>query len=473
MEDTTKLFAEIQAAYEVLSDPQERAWYDTHRHVILRGTPEHPNDHYEHDLWMTTANDIMRIFTKFNGPIELSDSPSGFYGLLRDMFDVLAREEDAACEWRGLEPVDYPSFGRADEDYEHVVKSFYAAWSGFATSKSFSWKDAFRYSDAPDRRVRRMMEKENKRLRDEGIREYNDVVRSMVAFVRKRDPRYIPNSQSEAERQKVLRDAASVQAARSRAANQAKLDEYVRPEWTRTEASGISGDSEDEEAEEGRIEEHYECVACGKTFKSEKQFEVHEKSKKHMKAVRQLRKTMQDDQEVLQLDDSVRGDMASPSTKVQSEPEICGSATDVELPSLREEGLSPAILDTTNNGVDFAARSHSSSSPSSIVSRSKTAYLPKGLDFDRDEFSPTENLESRLSDEIDASNCCAEDENEHIDGIRGVSALSIEDGSALPNLKSSKAQSKRARRNARKEGIQRDGAEVGSNPFLSDLRTYT
>ena len=37
MEEATRRFGEIQQAYEVLSDPQERAWYDGHREAILRG----------------------------------------------------------------------------------------------------------------------------------------------------------------------------------------------------------------------------------------------------------------------------------------------------------------------------------------------------------------------------------------------------------------------------------------------------
>lgn len=37
VEEATKQFAFIAEAYEVLSDPQERAWYDSHRDAILRG----------------------------------------------------------------------------------------------------------------------------------------------------------------------------------------------------------------------------------------------------------------------------------------------------------------------------------------------------------------------------------------------------------------------------------------------------
>lgn len=36
-EQAKKEFQIIQAAYEVLSDPQERAWYDKHRNAILLG----------------------------------------------------------------------------------------------------------------------------------------------------------------------------------------------------------------------------------------------------------------------------------------------------------------------------------------------------------------------------------------------------------------------------------------------------
>lgn len=241
---------------------------------------------------------------RFNSSIPMTDAPFGFFGILNPFFEQLASEEVAACEWDGLAPPQYPPFGSATDSYDAVAKSFYAAWSSFATRKQFSWKDKYRLSDAPDRQIRRLMEKENRKFRDEGIRNFNDAVRSLVAFVKKRDPRYVPNTQSEAERQKILRDSAAAQAARSRAANQEKLANYVVPEWAQSRADGNSNDEFSETDEESEVE-HIECIVCNKTFKSEKQFEAHERSKKHTKAVNQLRWQMKKENADLDLDQPV------------------------------------------------------------------------------------------------------------------------------------------------------------------------
>ncbi|PVI07013.1 DnaJ-domain-containing protein [Periconia macrospinosa] len=298
---TTALFAEIQSAYQVLSDPQERAWYDAHEGDILRGGEGGAGDeHYEYNMRVTTADDISRMMGKFRANIDFSDSPNGFFGFVRETFEQLAREEAHAADYEGVSIPEYPSFGHKADTHDDVVRDFYAIWNGFATVKTFAWMDVYRTTDATDRRMRRVMEKENKRHREEGIRVFNDAVRTLVAFVRKRDPRYTPNTMSPEEAAKAQRQANKARAAKARAANAAKLQseqEDAVPDWSKTR------DAEDlvEESEEEVEESLYECVACHKTFKSERQYDAHEKSKKHQKAIQALKRQMQKDDARLNL----------------------------------------------------------------------------------------------------------------------------------------------------------------------------
>ncbi|OPB37740.1 meiotically up-regulated protein [Trichoderma guizhouense] len=305
VEAATEKFAEVQAAYDILSDPQERAWYDSHRESILSGQHD-SNDASApptfHNVHLTTADDIMRLISRFNSTIPYTDDVNGFYSITRETFEHLAQEEEAAADYEGVECPEYPTFGSSDSDYDPTVKSFYAIWAGFATKKSFMWQDKYRLSDAPDRRTRRWMEKENKKLRDDAIREFTDAVRFLVSFVRKRDPRYIPNTQSEADRHKSLRTAAAAQAARSRAANKETYSSFDVPDWVHSREDE-NGQHQPSESEESEIEtEILECVACNKRFKSEKQFESHERSKKHIKAVQDLRRQMKKETANLDLD---------------------------------------------------------------------------------------------------------------------------------------------------------------------------
>lgn len=337
MENATKQFAEVQSAYEVLSDPQERAWYDSHRDAILRND-DLSEEHFEHNIRLTSAGDIIALMGRFTKRVPFTDTPNGFYGSLRTMFETLAREEDATAEWEGLEPTQYPNFGGADDSYEDVVRPFYASWMGFTTKKTFSWMDLYKYAEAPDRRIRRLMEKENRRLRDECIREFNDAVRSLVAFVRKRDPRYLPNTQSDADRQRLLRGAAAAQAARSRAANQAKLDEQFLPEWMKMHEREEEIPSESEASEE----EHYECVTCGKIFKSERQYETHEKSKKHIKAVQQLKRQMEKENKLFKLENDTvtMGEATAELVSTESLSVTPSSPTAKESESISSENTS-------------------------------------------------------------------------------------------------------------------------------------
>jgi len=116
VEVATAKFAEVSSAYEVLSDSQERAWYDSHRDSILRGdSGSAEEDQFEHNVRLTSAGDIVVLMSRFNSSVPFTDAPNGFYGILRETFANLAREEDAACDWEGVEAVEYPDFGRKED----------------------------------------------------------------------------------------------------------------------------------------------------------------------------------------------------------------------------------------------------------------------------------------------------------------------------------------------------------------------
>ena len=94
VDEATRQFAKIQSAYEVLSDPQERAWYDSHRDILLRGDqgPTGASQEYSYNVRMTTAQEVSKLVLKFNGRLDYSDNPSGFYGGLNEFFQKLAKK---------------------------------------------------------------------------------------------------------------------------------------------------------------------------------------------------------------------------------------------------------------------------------------------------------------------------------------------------------------------------------------------
>lgn len=471
VENATRLFADVQTAYEVLSDPQERAWYDSHRETILRNDGSAHEDHFEHNVKITSADDIISLIGKFNSSIAYTDAPTGFYGVLRNLFNTLSDEEDAACDWEGLEVVDRPSFGGADDGYEDVVRPFYSSWMGFATKKTFAWKDQHRYSEAPDRRVRRMMEKENKRFRDEGIREFNEAVRALVAFVRKRDPRYTPNTQSEAERQKILRYAASAQAARSRAANQSKFDAHIVPEWTRSHEP--DEDVPFSESEESEVEE-IECVICNKTFKSEKQFEAHEKSKKHVKAVQQLKRQMQKENKLFNLDDDYGQSSGAATPLDLSVHESLPLEADVRHAKDSALASNDGLLETDSeelnvesdndarrgNGkvVDYDLRPSSNASIHSERSSSSSNSVSVASD---DEYATREEVESRIMGGTEMIDAVVGLGSASASPLNGLSAATSTLSLANDTPKLGKAKAKRAKKAAQQEKADQAAAEVG------------
>lgn len=393
VERTTALFAEVRSAYEVLSDDQERAWYDAHERDILRGsTGEDSGEHYQGDMKVTTADDITQMMGKFRGNVDFSDSPNGFFGFVRETFEQLAREEEYAADYDDLDVPDYPTFGHKDDDYEGVVRDFYSAWNGFATVKSFAWLDEYNPSLQPDRRYRRAAEKENQKIRDEGRRAFNDAVRTLVAFVRKRDPRYTPNTQTAEDKAKAQRDARKAQAARARAAQMAKMEqeEQAVPHW----ATARPADEVEEESEEEVEEDLYECVACNKTFKSERQYDAHEKSKKHQKAIQALKKKMQKDNAHLDLDeDALKSDEILPAEdELAKHVDVSGDeGSDVSVQNLAKKTTE---LDLDDYSVDEEEAPSTKFAHSNTVSASATGSETSS-DVD-DEYASRSEIEARL-----------------------------------------------------------------------------
>lgn len=460
-ERATKRFAEVQTAYEVLSDPQERAWYDSHRDAILRGDDDAAEASPEfNNVRVTTTEEIMTLIGRFNSNVPFNDSPTGFFGVLDATFGKLAAEE---AEWSGFDPVDYPPFGNANDDHESTARPFYAAWSNFSTNKSFSWKDKWRLTDAPDRAVRRLMEKENKKLREDAIRDFNDAVRSLVAFVKKRDPRYVTNTQSEADRQKILRDLAAAQAARSRAANQEKLNatEPFVAEWAQSRGDEVAHDefatsSEDDESEI----ECFECVVCNKVFKSEKQFEAHEKSKKHIKAVQQLRRQMRKEGRDLDLEmeaaEPTKSKTAKSPSKTAADQEDLDAA-DMEDPE--EQTEQPDKLRQEPNNESASASS-----------------LEDSLN---DEYAARDVVEKRLGSESGSKTDISGDEDELVSQITSVT-LEEEDQDAENTgsgpKKMGKAKAKRAKKAAQQQQTQENTVSLlhtnSEQIFNSNGRAY-
>lgn len=499
VEETTKLFAEVQSAYEVLSDPQERAWYDSHRNAILRYDGETHENHYEHNVRLTSAEDILNMSRSVAVDRDFSDSPSGFFAKVKGFFDTLAREEELVCEWEDLDPVSYPSFGGAADDYETKVRPFYVAWTGFATSKTYSWEDLHQYSEAPDRRIRRMMEKENKRFRDEAIHDFNNLVRSFVGFVKKRDPRFKPKKQSDEERQAALRSAAAAQAARSRAANMAKFVQLKEiPDRIKSEALN-EGDISDEKKKV--IAEQVECVVCKKTFKSERQYEAHEKSNKHIRAVAHIRRQMQKEDKSFQLrennisnvsqangggttgvnhsedEDPLLKQSQTSTNTVQLEGQTCG-----ESESLRENALNrpTSILHESTSSLlqtpdaEHAAQKSSSAddgnellagsfarptdSDSSGVNKANNSTAGADEDempisihsqrssFDND-YAPREVVEERVRSEVDTASQIDSNNSGVVDLTERLASGSLDpEGETKPQPKVGKAKKKRARK---------------------------
>ena len=208
-------FKEVQNAYEILSDKHERAWYDTHRDAILRSGERHQAGSSAGEPTGQRPEDFVDVYAYFTSTCYsgFGDGPRGFYGVYDVLFRTLAKQEATASahrtERRGDDnSVSLPQFGSSETPWSEV-SAFYSAWGSFATKKDFAWADMYNPASAPNRKVRRAIEQENEKVRRAARKEYNEGVRALVDFIKKRDKRVAMHQVEEAKRRQEREAAAA------------------------------------------------------------------------------------------------------------------------------------------------------------------------------------------------------------------------------------------------------------------------
>ncbi|KJE96329.1 GS3 protein [Capsaspora owczarzaki ATCC 30864] len=467
--ECTKVFTLIQKAYDVLSDANERAWYDSHRDSLMRGADGDGSSGEE-------GVDLVPYFSP-DAYAGFGDDEDGFYTVFAKLFERIAKDEaqfytaaDAARQDRyEIPPSDdedevdedevdedeedqdakdsnkkktksgsrkakrggaatperpnrtesprmlesptpaasdagghgsknkkkhhnnqqqqqkaeesasrkqeantsmFPPFGKSTSPYETVGAAFYNHWSAFSTRRPFASKDLYDTREAPNRQIKRLMEKDNQKQRDKARKEYNDNVIQLVAYLRKRDKRvhaYLERMEREQDeraskhkqrlKEEKMRRAADAEQYRHIAASNLKemeddlalvenaLDDFhgkkrkgkkgkdankganraaaasddaaqedgsstpaeanettLSPEGEDALADGSSsgtGVAQQDDMDDDDEPEELLCVACKKVFKSQKAWENHERSKKHLEKVALLRAILEAEDEAM------------------------------------------------------------------------------------------------------------------------------------------------------------------------------
>ena len=228
-------FKEVQNAYAVLIDPDERAWYDSHRDAILRG-----------DEGGTCAPDELNVYDYFSSRVYDdfldSNTKKGFYNVYRGVFETLVKEESDYNEKAAKAA---PNFGDSKTPWAQV-NSFYVHWKNFITAKTFAWKDEYKLNEISDRQYRREAERINLKVRSQARKEYMSAVSQLVHHVYARDPR-VTAERERAEREKEEKAAEREQreietARRRREANKKIWEEAAEREAKEAEERAARGE---------------------------------------------------------------------------------------------------------------------------------------------------------------------------------------------------------------------------------------
>ncbi|XP_011863164.1 PREDICTED: dnaJ homolog subfamily C member 21 [Vollenhovia emeryi] len=346
-DEAKEQFQLVQQAWDILSDPHERAWYDNHREAILKG-----------GIGEDYKDDSINLFPYFSLSCfkGYGDDENGFYAVYRKVFEQLAAE-DAEFARDGESDEEVPGFGASQSPYEDAVGDFYAYWQSYSTKRSYAWLDPYDIREMRNnRRVLRLAEKENKKVRDKARRERNEQVRNLVAFVRKRDKRVQAYAARLAERARDNFRKAEERRKAHLLERQRLLRDQTESEWSKfsnveAELRNIEANLTAEFGTDDRKvtarnsnPEAFYCIACDKIFQTHKAFTNHENSRKHKENVSALKHVIPNEHEDLASSSSRESDSSTEEESVSlSGPKL---AADSQMPDFL---LNPPQSDSRRN----------------------------------------------------------------------------------------------------------------------------
>jgi len=257
-------FRQVSNAYEILSDERERQWYDAKLRRLQKSSSR-----------QAYTQTVPEDFTDVSSVVLNKDYMNGYFTLEEylPLFKKIASLES----------------GHSYPDYKACpVQVFYAEWGSFASSLDFSWIDE-PISRNLDRRVRRMIEQEHAKARRQARKEYNESIRTLAEFCKRRDPAYTEwfSSYQKAKEEQIKESIVSKTQKKEQRQHQQQQQQ-----------EGI----EEESFEEDISHDVWYCPACEKYFKSEGSFSSHEKSKKHIKNVEIMKHTLMLEEDFVHMD---------------------------------------------------------------------------------------------------------------------------------------------------------------------------
>jgi DnaJ family protein A protein 5 len=244
-ESAGETFRLVQQAYEVLSDAQERKWYDEHRDAILKGWSSGGGDDNLDILFDVTPYMVPTAYAGY------ADDEEGFFKVYRMVFASVFENENQTgnhdefdIEGNGARlPED---FGSSKAEWEDVA-NFYQSWESFTTTLNFAWADAYDVKEAPSRRVRRAMEEENRKARRSAKRSRNEDILALVRFCKRRDPRVKERKRKMEEEKEIKETEQKLEAIRKK-----KEALEARQQW-RLESEEAMTAAEKEDRSRGRV----------------------------------------------------------------------------------------------------------------------------------------------------------------------------------------------------------------------------